>query len=92
MLKSEGYEDIGMDHFALANDSMFQARANGMLHRNFMGYTTKPTDLLVGLGCSAISDAKYAYTQNIKKVEDYTNAVINETLPILKGHIQTSED
>lgn len=92
MLKYEGYEDIGMDHFALANDSMFHAQANGMLHRNFMGYTTKPTDLLIGLGCSAISDAKYAYAQNIKKVEEYSEVVFNDALPILNGHIHTSED
>jgi oxygen-independent coproporphyrinogen-3 oxidase len=92
MLKSEGYEDIGMDHFALPHDSIWQAQAEGKLHRNFMGYTTNETDLLIGLGCSAISDAKYAYAQNLKKVEEYTQAISNGSLAVNKGHRQTDQD
>lgn len=92
MLKSEGYEDIGMDHFALPHDSIWQAQAQGKLHRNFMGYTTNETDLLIGLGCSAISDAKYAYAQNVKKVEDYTQNISSGSLAVAKGHIQTAQD
>jgi oxygen-independent coproporphyrinogen III oxidase len=92
ILKSEGYEDVGMDHFALRHDSLFTAQATGKLHRNFMGYTTNETDLLIGLGTSAISDAKYAYAQNTKKVEEYADAIKNGQLATFKGHIQTSED
>lgn len=92
MLKAEGYDDIGMDHFALPHDTLFQAQKRGKLHRNFMGYTTQETDLLIGLGCSAISDAKYAYAQNEKKVEVYTQAINENRLPIFKGHIQTQQD
>lgn len=92
ILKSEGYEDVGMDHFALQHDSLFTAQAKGKLHRNFMGYTTNDTDLLIGLGASAISDAKYAYAQNLKKVEDYAAIIANNQLAILKGHLQTDED
>jgi oxygen-independent coproporphyrinogen-3 oxidase len=92
MLKSEGYEDIGMDHFALPHDSIWQAQAQGKLHRNFMGYTTNETDLLIGLGCSAISDAKYAYAQNAKKVEEYVQAITKGSLAVNKGHIQTTQD
>jgi oxygen-independent coproporphyrinogen-3 oxidase len=92
VLKSDGYLDIGMDHFALPHDSLYQAFINGKLHRNFMGYSTSQTDLLVGLGCSAISDAKYAYTQNIKKVEDYATTLSNNQLALAKGHIQSEED
>lgn len=92
MLKSEGYYDIGMDHFALPDDSMYTAFCTGKLHRNFMGYTTNETDLLIGLGTSAISDAKYAYAQNIKKVEAYKSAVLSSSLAVVKGHVQTQED
>src|SRR5690606_5106014 len=62
------------------------------LHRNFMGYTTTHTDLLIGLGASAISDARYGYAQNLKKVEAYAQAVSEDELPVFKGHIQTDED
>lgn len=92
MLKREGYEDVGMDHFALRHDPLFTAHTSGKLHRNFMGYTTQSTDLLVGLGTSAISDAKYAYAQNLKKAEEYTQSIINDQLAVFKGHIQTSQD
>lgn len=92
LLKAHGYEDIGMDHFALAHDSLYVAQENGKLHRNFMGYTTTNTELLIGMGASAISDAKYAYAQNRKKVEDYAENISDGRLAIFKGHLQTEED
>jgi oxygen-independent coproporphyrinogen III oxidase len=92
MLVFSGYNDIGMDHFALTHDSIFKAHANGKLHRNFMGYTTSETELLIGLGTSAISDAKYAYAQNMKKVENYAHAISAGGLAVDKGHLQTDED
>jgi oxygen-independent coproporphyrinogen-3 oxidase len=92
LLRDGGYEDIGMDHFALPHDALYIAQAHGRLHRNFMGYTTTGTDLLIGLGASAISDAKYAYAQNLRKVEDYTEAVREGKLAVFKGHLQTPED
>lgn len=87
-----GYIDIGMDHFSLPSDSLAVAHAEGKLHRNFMGYTTNQTDLLIGLGTSSISDAKYAYAQNAKKVEDYRSRIDADDLAVFKGHIQTDED
>lgn len=90
--KALGYTDIGMDHFALPGDALYQAMVAKTLHRNFMGYTTCQTDLLIGLGTSSISDAKYAYLQNHKKVEDYKNSISNHHLPVFKGHFLTGED
>jgi oxygen-independent coproporphyrinogen III oxidase len=87
-----GYIDIGMDHFALPHDALAVAQKKSRLHRNFMGYTTTQTDLLIGLGTSAISDARYAYAQNLKKVEDYQKQVNSGELSIFKGHIQTHGD
>ncbi|HET9433537.1 MAG TPA: oxygen-independent coproporphyrinogen III oxidase, partial [Chitinophagaceae bacterium] len=52
LLTNGGYHDIGMDHFALPHDDLYKARRWGTLHRNFMGYTTQNTSLLVGLGVS----------------------------------------
>ncbi|MFC6999917.1 oxygen-independent coproporphyrinogen III oxidase [Rufibacter roseus] len=90
--KAMGYHDIGMDHFALPNDTLYQAQQNGKLHRNFMGYTTCHTDLLIGLGTSSISDAKYGYMQNLKKVEEYKASIAEGNLAIFKGHLLTEED
>lgn len=87
-----GYSDIGMDHFALPGDPLFEAFNRGLLHRNFMGYTTNTTRLLIGLGCSSISDTWDAFCQNIKTVEEYQAAVNANKFPISKGHILTAED
>jgi oxygen-independent coproporphyrinogen-3 oxidase len=92
ILKHQGYYDIGMDHFSLPTDTLYKAFTENKLHRNFMGYTTSQTELLIGLGASAISDAKYAFAQNVKKVEDYENAVMHNVLALCKGHIQSEED
>jgi len=86
------YSDIGMDHFALANDDLFKAFDQGTLHRNFMGYTTNTTKLLVGLGCSSISDTWDGFAQNIKAVEEYQKVVNEGHFLIMKGHSLTTED
>jgi oxygen-independent coproporphyrinogen III oxidase len=90
--REQGYQEIGMDHFALPTDELAQAARQEKLHRNFMGYTTCSTKLLVGLGNSAISDTWFAFAQNHKKVEDYIAAVQKGEFAIHKGHLLTSED
>jgi oxygen-independent coproporphyrinogen-3 oxidase len=92
ILRENGYRDLGMDHFALPEDELFQAYYRGEMHRNFMGYTTSHSDLLLGLGASSISDAGYAYAQNAKSVEEYTDAIIAGTLPLIKGHKMSDRD
>ena len=92
MFNSMGYEEIGMDHFSLSSDSLSKAEHSGELHRNFMGYTHQYTQLMIGLGVSSISDSWFAFAQNVKKVEDYTERVNNGKLPVFKGHQLTHED
>ena len=92
MLKEYGYEEIGMDHFALPEDELCQARRNGTLHRNFMGYTITRTTRLLGLGVSAISDHGNAYTQNEKHLSTYLQALEEGRLPVARTHVQDEED
>ena len=87
-----GYHEIGMDHFALETDSLYQAMEKGSLHRNFMGYTSFNTHLMVGLGASSISDSWFGFAQNVKNVEEYQNLVENDIIPLYRGHILTDED
>ena len=87
-----GYEEIGMDHFALPKDKMYKAMENKTLHRNFMGYTAGKTQLMIGLGMSSISDSWYSFAQNEKRVEDYIKRVDEGKLPIFRGHLLTDED
>ncbi|MBP7173302.1 MAG: oxygen-independent coproporphyrinogen III oxidase [Cloacibacterium sp.] len=92
LLEELGYIEIGMDHFSLPTDDLYQSLLNGSLHRNFMGYTTGKTQLMVGLGMSAISDSWYAFAQNEKSVEDYQQRVAKGELPVFRGHILNEED
>ena len=92
MLIEAGYEEIGMDHFALQSDSLYRAEESRKLHRNFMGYTHQYTQLMISLGVSSISDTWFAFAQNVKKVEDYIQLVDDNVFPIFKGHILNAED
>ena len=92
LLMANGYFDIGMDHFALPHDDLYKVKENGKLHRNFMGYTTQNTGLLLGLGVSSISDAGYAFAQNSKTLHDYYAAVEKGAFPIVRGYRLNEED
>ena len=92
LLEQEGYKEIGMDHFALATDSLFESMQSGKLHRNFMGYTASKTQLMIGLGVSSISDSWYSFAQNVKGLEEYQHLVENGIIPIYRGHLLTAED
>lgn len=92
LLFENGYLEIGMDHFALPQDSMYTSFSNGTLHRNFMGYTSSKTQVMIGLGVSAIGDTWYGFAQNEKKLEDYYDLIEHDRLPITRGHLLTDED
>ena len=92
LLFEAGYHEIGMDHFALETDSLYQSMMTDLLHRNFMGYTASKTKAMIGLGVSAIGDSWYGFSQNVKNVEDYYHLVGEGIIPVVKGHILNQED
>lgn len=91
-LLAHGYHEIGMDHFALESDGMYQSFQAGGLHRNFMGYTASKTQVMIGLGVSSISDSWFSFAQNVKSIEEYEQLLECGQIPVVKGHILTSED
>ncbi len=92
LLEDLGYVEIGMDHFALPTDSLYHSMQQKTIHRNFMGYSSSSTRLMIGLGMSAISDSWYAFAQNDKSVEGYIQKVEGGKLPVFRGHILNRED
>ncbi len=92
MLAEAGYVEIGMDHFALKSDSLYKAVENKRMHRNFMGYTSSKTKVMIGLGVSAISDSWTGFAQNVKTIEEYYEILDKGELPLYRGHILTEED
>lgn len=92
MLESIGYHEIGMDHFALEGDTLYEAAKSRTLHRNFMGYTENTTQMMLALGASSISDTWYAFAQNERSDKKYIEAINEGRFPILRGHLLTDED
>lgn len=92
LLLQHGYRDIGMDHFALPHDALYVAKEEGRLHRNFMGYTTQNTGMLLGMGVSAISDIGYAYAQNDKKLHNYYTFIQSGQPAVQRGVLLTNDD
>ena len=91
-LETAGYVRIGLDHFALPDDTLAQAAAAGTLHRNFQGYTTDTADLLIGLGASAIGRLPQGYVQNAAVTRDYVAATSSGRLATIRGYALDDAD
>jgi len=91
-LAGAGYVEIGMDHFALPHDGMAEAQRKGTLHRNFQGYTERRTQVLLGLGVSAISETPTCFHQNEKAFPVYERRVQQGEIATLRGHLLSEED
>jgi oxygen-independent coproporphyrinogen-3 oxidase len=87
-----GYVYIGMDHFALPDDELALAQANGGLHRNFMGYTTHADSDLIGLGVSAIGHIGDTFSQNPRDLLLWQQAIDEGRLPVARGMQLNGDD
>lgn len=91
-LCNAGWEYIGMDHFALPDDELVQARRNGTLQRNFQGYSTHRHCDLVALGVSAIGGIANGFSQNAVTTMEYEALIERGELPIRKGLLVDADD
>lgn len=87
-----GYVYIGMDHFALPNDSLAVAKRQGRLHRNFQGYSTQPDCDMIGLGVSSIGRIGATYSQNAKTLEEYYDFLDQGQFPVVRGLALSRDD
>jgi oxygen-independent coproporphyrinogen III oxidase len=88
----DGYEQIGIDHFARPEDGLARAQREGRLRRNFQGYTDDVAEALVGLGASAISRFPQGYAQNHPATGAYTGRIRAGTFATERGHVFAGED
>jgi oxygen-independent coproporphyrinogen III oxidase len=91
-LKEAGYLQIGLDHFALPDDDMAVALRDGTLHRNFQGYTTDVSNILLGFGASAIGRLLHGYVQNEVNTRAYMESIACGKLATVKGYAFTDDD
>ncbi|MBV0910852.1 oxygen-independent coproporphyrinogen III oxidase [Anianabacter salinae] len=88
----DGYDEIGIDHFARPGDRLQTAQRGGRLRRNFQGYTDDAMDVLIGVGASSISRYPQGYAQNDAATSRYQAAVRGGLVPIKRGHVFTRDD
>ncbi|MBC2834655.1 oxygen-independent coproporphyrinogen III oxidase [Paragemmobacter straminiformis] len=88
----DGYQEIGIDHFARPEDSMAVAQRSGHLRRNFQGYTADTAPILIGLGASSISRFPQGYAQNVSGTSDYTKSIRAGRFSTHRGHAFQGED
>ncbi|MEM6373098.1 MAG: oxygen-independent coproporphyrinogen III oxidase [Pseudomonadota bacterium] len=91
-LLGEGYVQIGIDHFALPQDSLAQAYFGHTLKRSFQGYTDDRAPYLVGLGASAISTHPDGFAQNIPVTGQYAEKIDKDRSPIWRGYALDAAD
>ncbi|PWG18426.1 oxygen-independent coproporphyrinogen III oxidase [Salibaculum griseiflavum] len=88
----DGYREIGIDHYAREGDSMAEADRSNTLRRNFQGYTVDDSDLLIGLGASAISRYPQGFAQNHSTSSRYATAIAEGRPATVRGHAMSPED
>ncbi len=91
LLTSAGYLFIGMDHFAKPDDELARAQRDGTLYRNFQGYSTHSSCDLVAMGVTSIGMVGPTYSQNVRTIEEYSEHIDADRLPIFRG-IELSRD
>ncbi len=92
LLVWDGYRQIGIDHFARPEDSLVTALKQGQLRRDFQGYTDDTSDILIGIGASAISRFPQGYAQNAPGTADHTRAIAAGEFSTSRGHVFSGED
>ncbi|MBI2745166.1 MAG: oxygen-independent coproporphyrinogen III oxidase [Burkholderiales bacterium] len=90
--QAAGYVYVGMDHFALPNDTLAVAKRQGRLHRNFQGYSTQPDCDLIGLGVSSIGRIGATYSQNAKTLSEYYDAIDHGRFAVVRGLALSRDD
>lgn len=90
-LQADGYDWIGLDHFAVPQDELAVAARERRLHRNFQGYTTDDAPVRLGFGASAIGTLPQGFIQNAVPTNLYRDAVKMGELPVAKG-LRLSDD
>ncbi len=88
----DGYNEIGIDHFATPEDGLSTALEGGTLRRNFQGYTDDTADVLIGVGASSISRFPQGYAQNAPATGAHTAAIRDGRLSTTRGHVFAGQD
>ena len=86
-LATSGYTTVGVDHWVRGDkDPLAIAAKKGEVVYHFQGYEPADRETFLGFGSSAISFAQGRYFQNLRSIEEYTEALAAGRLPIIHGN------
>jgi oxygen-independent coproporphyrinogen-3 oxidase len=91
-LVEAGYIRIGLDHYALPDDALSRAAAEGRLRRNFQGYTDDAAVVLVPIGPSSIGQFREGFVQNHAPSDQWAARVARGELPLNRALAIGDED
>lgn len=91
-LTEAGYVRIGLDHYALPDDSLSRATEEGRLRRNFQGYTDDPAPVLVPIGPSSIGQFREGFVQNLTPTDAWAAKIAAGELPLGRALALSNED
>ena len=91
-LVAAGYVQVGLDHYARADDALARAVSTGTLRRTFQGYVADASPWVIGVGASAISSLPSGYTQNVADVAAYMRELQAGRFATARGVALTRDD
>lgn len=91
-LRQNGYEQIGIDHFAKPDDDLAKGAKGKTLWRNFNGFTPGGTHHILGVGPTSTCGFLNYYAQNVYSLADYYKLLDNRQFPILRGYKLSKDD
>lgn len=92
LLASDGFDIIGLDHFARPDDAMARAYREGELRRNFQGYTCDSADTMIGFGTSSIGRLPQGFVQNAPDVTAWHKSIEEGIPPVVRGIALDNDD
>jgi oxygen-independent coproporphyrinogen-3 oxidase len=91
-LEAEGYEAIGLDHFARPGDPLAIASREKRMRRNFQGYTIDAADALLPFGVSSIGRLPQGYAGNATDLAGWRRAIEADRFSTARGLAFSRQD
>ncbi|MGJ0394872.1 MAG: oxygen-independent coproporphyrinogen III oxidase [Methylocystis sp.] len=92
ILEAQGYEAIGLDHFARPDDPLAIAARDKRMRRNFQGYTIDAADALLPFGVSSIGRFPQGYVGAATDLAGWRRAIEAGRFATNRGVAFTRDD
>ena len=92
VLGENGYLRMGYDHFAKANDDLYEATQKKTMHWNALGVTPGRYSDVIGIGIHSYTTVDNYYSQNIYEIPEYEAQINQGKFPIYRGYVLNDDD